>query len=48
LPAKEVASGTVFLKIFNEVTEIYIDGTERPVQRPVEVERQKACYSGKN
>jgi len=47
LPAKEVASGTEFSKIFHEVAEIYIDGTERPVQRPVEIERQKACYSGK-
>ena len=47
LPAKDVASGTKFLKLFHEVTEIYLDGTERPVQRPVEVERQKACFSGK-
>jgi len=47
LPAKEVTSSTEFSEIFHEVTELYIDGTERPVQRPVEVERQKACYSGK-
>ena len=47
LPAKEIASGTEISKLFHEVTEIHIDGTERPVQRPVEIERQKACYSGK-
>ncbi len=47
LPAKEITSGKEFSGLFHEVTEIYIDGTERPVQRTVEVERQKACYSGK-
>ncbi len=47
LPAKGIASGAEFKEKFHEVTEIYIDGTERPVQRPVDVERQKACYSGK-
>ena len=47
LPAREIASGTEFLKLFHEVTEIYIDGTERPVQRPVDDERQKGCFSGK-
>ena len=47
LPAKGIASVKEFIDKFHEVTELYIDGTERPVQRPIEVERQKACYSGK-
>jgi hypothetical protein len=33
--------------LFQDITELYLDGTERPVQRPVEYEQQKACYSGK-
>ena len=47
LPAKEVPRDNEFSELFHGVAEIYIDGTERPVQRPVEIERQKACYSGK-
>lgn len=27
--------------------DVLLDGTERPIQRPVDDERQKSCYSGK-
>ena len=36
-----------FLTKFAEVQEVIIDGTERPVQRPKDAERQKEHYSGK-
>ena len=36
-----------FFKAFPEAREVFIDGTERPIQRPKDKERQKANYSGK-
>ena len=27
--------------------DVLLDGTERPIQRPIDVDRQKSCYSGK-
>ncbi len=47
MPSREIASDTEFSKRFHGVTEIYLDGTERPVQKPVDDARQKECYSGK-
>jgi hypothetical protein len=36
-----------FLECFPEVKEVIIDGTERPVQRPQDPDKQKEHYSGK-
>nr|WP_276612986.1 transposase family protein [Cylindrospermopsis raciborskii] len=36
-----------FTERFPDVKEVIVDGTERPVQRPQNRERQKEYYSGK-
>jgi len=33
--------------VLNGVKNILLDGTERPIQRPLDEDRQKSCYSGK-
>ena len=35
------------LHILQGCEEVLLDGTERPVQRPLDEDRQSACYSGK-
>ena len=47
LPERKIQSVEEFLKQFPEVKEILIDGTERPIQRPKNQEKQKENYSGK-
>jgi hypothetical protein len=47
LPKRRLTSVEDFFKAFPEVKEVFIDGTERPVQRPQDKEQQKANYSGK-
>ena len=47
LPARKITSIEEFIELFPEVKEVMIDGTERPIQRPDEKERQKQNYSGK-
>ncbi|NUN66197.1 transposase family protein [Pseudanabaena biceps] len=47
LPERKLDSIEEFLAKFGEVQEVIIDGTERPVQRPKDAERQKEHYSGK-
>ena len=47
LPMRQLRSMEDFFERFPEVKEVIIDGTERPIQRPVEQERQKLHYSGK-
>ena len=47
LPERKIDSIEEFLAKFGEVQEVIIDGTERPVQRPKDAERQKEHYSGK-
>jgi hypothetical protein len=47
LPERKIDSIEEFLAKFDEVKEVIIDGTERPVQRPKDAERQKEHYSGK-
>lgn len=47
LPKRQMRSVEDFLKAFPEAKEVFIDGTERPIQRPKDKERQKANYSGK-
>lgn len=47
LPVRKVRSVKEFLERFPEVKELLIDGTERPVQRPKNKQKQKDRYSGK-
>lgn len=47
LPVRKLNSIEEFIERFPAVKEVMIDGTERPIQRPDEPERQKQHYSGK-
>jgi hypothetical protein len=47
LPVRKLRSIEEFIACFPEVTEVIIDGTERPIQRPSNLEKQKQNYSGK-
>jgi hypothetical protein len=47
LPERKLESLEAFLVRFPEVKEVIFDGTERPVQRPKDSEKQKQHYSGK-
>jgi hypothetical protein len=47
LPVRKLRSMAEFTQRFPDVKEVIVDGTERPVQRPQNRERQKEYYSGK-
>lgn len=47
LPERKLESIEQFLERFPAVREVIFDGTERPVQRPKDAEKQKEHYSGK-
>jgi hypothetical protein len=47
LPERKIHSVEEFLQRFPGVKRVMIDGTERPIQRPKDSERQKENYSGK-
>lgn len=47
LPKRQIQSIEEFLTTFPEVKEVFIDGTERPIQRPKDSKKQKDNYSGK-
>lgn len=47
LPKRRISSVEEFFTAFPESREIFIDGTERPIQRPKDPTRQKDNYSGK-
>ncbi|MBU1613545.1 transposase [Patescibacteria group bacterium] len=47
LPERRMKKIEDFFKAFPEAREVFIDGTERPIQRPKDKERQRANYSGK-
>jgi hypothetical protein len=47
LPARQIRSVAEFLQRFPEVQDLFLDGTERPPQRPHKAARQRARYSGK-
>lgn len=47
LPKRQIRSMEEFLRLFPEVKDVFIDGTERPVQRPKEAKRRRKLYSGK-
>ncbi|MBI3335181.1 MAG: transposase, partial [Candidatus Portnoybacteria bacterium] len=47
LPARRLRKIEDFFAMFPEAREVFVDGTERPVQRPKDKEAQKDKYSGK-
>jgi len=47
LPKRQIKDLEELLKKIPEINEIYIDGTERPIRRPANNEKQKENYSGK-
>lgn len=47
LPKRKIHSMSEFLEAFSEVKDIFVDGTERRIQRPTSVKNQKRRYSGK-
>jgi hypothetical protein len=44
LPARKASQAKERLKNSEDV---FLDGTERPIQGPLDADRQKSCYSGK-
>jgi len=47
LPKRKICSVEEFLAFFPDVADLFLDGTERRVQRPQSAKKQKNCYSGK-
>lgn len=47
LPERKIDSIEAFLECFPAVKRVMIDGTERPIQRPQNLEQQQLNYSGK-
>jgi hypothetical protein len=47
LPERKLRSMAEFMERYPDVKMVIVDGTERPVQRPQDPERQKENYSGK-
>ena len=47
LPERKMRSVEEFMERYPTVKKVIIDGTERPISRPKDKERQKLNYSGK-
>ena len=47
LPERRLRKIEEFFEMFPEAREVFIDGTERPIQRPKDSKQQKDKYSGK-
>ena len=47
MPERQMRTIEEFFKAFPEAKEVFIDGTERPIQRPKDKKKQKSNYSGK-
>lgn len=47
LPQRRIGSMEEFIQRFPAVKDVFIDGTERPVQRPQQAKAQRELYSGK-
>ena len=47
LPKRKISSVEEFFKTFPEAREVFIDGTERPVQKPKKLKKRNKLYSGK-
>ena len=43
----QTVTPNVWYTFFKDAEEVLLDGTERPIQRPLDEDRQSACYSGK-
>lgn len=47
LPERKITSVEEFLEKFPEVKDVFVDGTERRIQRPKKAKQNKRTYSGK-
>lgn len=47
LPQRKINSVEEFFELFPEAKDVFVDGTERPVQKPKSQKRKKKLYSGK-
>ena len=47
LPERRLRKVEEFFEMFPEAREVFVDGAERPVQRPKDSKQQKEKYSGK-
>ena len=47
LPQRRIGSIEEFIQRFPAVKDVFVDGTERPVQRPQQAKAQRELYSGK-
>lgn len=47
LPERKITSVEEFFEKFPETKDVFLDGTERPVQRPKDAQKRKKLYSGK-
>ena len=47
LPERKISDPEEFVGLFPGVQAVFIDGTERPIRRPKNHEKQKANFSGK-
>ena len=47
LPKKKITSMEEFLEKFPEAKDLFVDGVERPIQRPKNKKKQNKLYSGK-
>ena len=47
LPKRKIRSLEEFIKLIPSAKDLFIDGTERPIQRPKNFKKQKDNYSGK-
>lgn len=47
LPKRKICTVEEFMQHFPEIKDVFVDGTERPVQRPQKAKAQRKHYSGK-
>lgn len=47
LPERKITSVEEFFEKFPETKDVFLDGTERPIQRPKDSKKRKKVYSGK-
>jgi hypothetical protein len=47
LPERKIRNMEEFLEAFPEAKDLFVDGTERPVQKPKNAKKRKKLYSGK-
>src|SRR3989338_5424536 len=47
LPERKIRSVKEFYEKFPQLKDVFLDGTERPVQRPKDAKKRKKVYSGK-